>query len=99
MATQALTSLAADRLIADFDRAWQTGPAPELVAYVRRLPEPGTPEEDRLRRETFEELVRIDLEYRWRPGSGARSGQPAEQRPLLDQYLQAGLERWVPLSV
>jgi len=96
MDTPVAAPLAADKLIADFDRAWQSGPAPpQLETYLQLLPDAAAPEED-LRPETCAELVRIDLEYRWRRGLGLSPDQPAG--PLLEQYLarHADLER--PLS-
>jgi serine/threonine protein kinase len=96
MDTPVSAPLAADKLIADFDRAWQSGQPPQLEAYLRLLPD--SPDDDGLRRDTCEELVRIDLEYRWRRGLGITGDQSGG--PLLEHYQarHADLQRWGPLS-
>ncbi len=66
-------------LLERFEEAWHNGAAPRLEAY---LPAGGPA---RLR--VLEELVPIDLEYRWRyviaPGGSAGLGE----RPTLEDYL------------
>ena len=53
-----------ERLLCEFDFAWQRGELPAIEAYLARLAEPSG------RRELLEELIKIDLEYRWRQGAG-----------------------------
>lgn len=66
-----------DTLFEEFETAWAREAAPELSEY---LPPPDSP----LRREALYELIRIDLEFRWR-SSQSHAGEKA-QRPwtLLD---------------
>lgn len=65
-----------------FEQAWQGDRPPDLAEFLstsaRGVTDPTT------RRQLLEELVKIDLEYRWRPES-ARKLLPA--RPTLEQYL------------
>ena len=70
-----------------FDAAWRHGKAPQLEAY---LPPTGTPG----RRHMLEELVKIDLEYRWRharqrpTGLGGPVADEANDRSLcLEDYV------------
>jgi serine/threonine protein kinase len=72
-----------------FDAAWRRGTPPILSAFL-------PPERDPERREVLEELIKIDLEYRWRRG-GTRPAElrelPAEdggaRRPKVDDYVVA----------
>ena len=62
-------------LLVRFDQAWQSGTAPSIPAFLALL----TPTEARARRQCLEELVMIDLEYRWRQ-------QAPQQRWRLEDY-------------
>src|SRR5262245_41428844 len=60
-----------DKLLYDFDKAWRSGSPPLLAQFC---PSDG---DAACRRELLEELIKIDLEYRWRQGD----------RRLLESYL------------
>lgn len=66
------------KLLAQFDRAWQAGAGPRIEEFLTRA-SAGTP-----RRELLEELVKVDVEYRWRQPGGHN---PAE-RPRLEEYVR-----------
>src|SRR5262245_39038127 len=55
-----------------FDQAWLSGVAPRIDEFL--------PAEGAARRELLEELVKIDLECRWRLAA------PGEPRPRLEDY-------------
>lgn len=69
----------ADDILDAFDAAWQTGPAPRLESFLSRAGGTARPK-------LLEELIKIDLEYRWRvsvPG-----GDPGGSNPRLEDYLR-----------
>lgn len=70
-----------EKLLYEFDHAWQRGPAPRIEDLLQG--------QTRDRRPVLEELVKIDLEYRWRraaSGNGGAAGAlPA--RPCLEDYV------------
>ena len=97
---QARSSHRLDDVLDRFDSAWQGGPAPEIAEF---LPEAATAAaDDEARRELLEELIKIDMEYRWRRNrvnptvSTAADlpigGNPADHllpgMPLLEDYLR-----------
>jgi eukaryotic-like serine/threonine-protein kinase len=58
----------AEALLFHFDQAWRSGTPPRIEDYLPRLKNPSES------RKFLEDLVKIDLEYRWRqklPGSGS----------------------------
>jgi eukaryotic-like serine/threonine-protein kinase len=87
---ESLSAFDPERALDAFEEAWQRGSSPDLAAF---LPPPGEETDQDARRALLEELVAIDLEYRWRrPVPG---GQPAADatggrlplRPRLEHYL------------
>jgi serine/threonine protein kinase len=52
-----------ERLLAQFDQAWRGGKPPDIATFLSRGSADG-------RRDLVEELVKIDLEYRWRNAQG-----------------------------
>lgn len=74
-----------ERLLEDFERAWIDDHPPDLPGVIRRWEalcsdEPPTP----AARDTLAaELVKIDLEYRWR-----QPKSPETQPPLIESYLE-----------
>ena len=75
-----------DRLLFQFDQAWQSLPPPRIEDYLALLGQTG----DRgppTRRELLEELVKIDLEYRWRQPDSAARQSGWKPRPCLEDYL------------
>ena len=89
-------------LLERFDRAWRGQMPPRIDEFLPPKSSVNDVAEETLRRERLEELIKIDLEYRWRhdgcnsaDGSTARSaeGNPAQKTdtlpmcPLLEDYL------------
>jgi tetratricopeptide (TPR) repeat protein len=71
-------------LLERFDLAWRAGEVPELDKFLDS-PGAGTPPGDpSIRRDLLGELIKIDLEYRWRRAAGAGG---VGERPNLDSYL------------
>jgi serine/threonine-protein kinase len=67
-----------------FDSAWQTGPAPRIQAFLLP-PEASAPADSS--RSLLVELIKIDLEYRWKRGVVPGDALPA--RPRLEDYRAA----------
>jgi tRNA A-37 threonylcarbamoyl transferase component Bud32 len=79
-----------DRPLERFELAWQSGTVPAIEDFV--------PAVRKGRRRLLQELVKIDLEYRWRrTPSQIPPGDMWPARPLLEDYV-ARLERLGPLS-
>src|SRR5262245_42228634 len=75
-------------LLQEFDRAWQGGAAPRIEDFLTRASAQGAGG-----RELLEELVKIDLEYRWRdPPRSPAAGAWATARPRLEDYVARHLE-------
>lgn len=66
-----------ESVYAGFEEAWSRGEEPELAAY---LPAKGSPE----RAEALQELIRLDLEFRWRAWGKAAGNKPHRPRSLDD---------------
>src|SRR5262245_4393149 len=62
-----------------FEDAWLSGQRPVLSAFV---PSPTPMANPSARRELLHELIKLDLEYRWRSG-----GSDAGKGPRLEEYL------------
>jgi serine/threonine protein kinase len=69
----------AEQILDAFDVAWQTGQSPSIEAFLEGAAGPA-------RRRLLEELIPIDLEYRWRVPVPA--GDPVGANPRLDVYLR-----------
>lgn len=54
-----------ERQLEAFDLAWQSGTPPEIADFLKPLAESG-PSAEQFRHELLVELIKIDLEYRWR---------------------------------
>src|SRR6516165_2559813 len=67
-----------ETLLNRFDQAWRAGTPPTINEFLPSA----SAMTSAARRELLEELVKIDLEYRWR--SQSRAGKPW----LLEQYVQ-----------
>jgi serine/threonine protein kinase/Tfp pilus assembly protein PilF len=80
-------------LLEQFEQAWQSKPPPEVTAFLQSRLAPGQGIGPTAYHQLLEELVKIDLEYRWRhvaPGSAphvpAAPGLPP--CPLLEVYVR-----------
>lgn len=71
-----------EAILGKFEAAWQAGPPPTLgpFLHLQALPEGGDPSR---RRELLEELIKIDLEFRWRKPAAHLGCEPL----LLEDYL------------
>ena len=67
-------------LLQRFETAWKVGTMPDLAAF---LPDPGSAE----RRRILEELIKSDLEHRWRQAGQAGQDGRSERR-FLEDYQQ-----------
>src|SRR5882757_9932460 len=80
-----------DELLEQFEQAWQQGQPPALADF---LPSKAgkRPADDAARRSLLMELVKIDLEYRWRSPERKTnprlSGISLPFRPLLEDYVK-----------
>lgn len=72
---------ALEHILGDFEAAWKAGAAPRVEDFVTRPPfhGPAVPGEQHSR--LLVELVKVDLECRWRQGGAAGGG------PRLEDYL------------
>src|SRR5262249_16463384 len=69
-----------------FEQAWRTGTPPRMEDFVPHAPIPLSADEVRSRRQFLEQLVRIDLEYSWRPPVHAEI--PADRKEAkLESYV------------
>ncbi|OAI50287.1 hypothetical protein AYO44_05735 [Planctomycetaceae bacterium SCGC AG-212-F19] len=73
-----------EELLYQFDQAWQKGSPPTLETFVQALPAGGT----QTRRQLIEELVKIDLECRWRLSRRGPHQARATGAPRLENYTQ-----------
>jgi formylglycine-generating enzyme required for sulfatase activity len=71
----------AEQVLEDFEEAWRSGAAPALDGLVAALTRADAPEA----RDLLKDLVTIDLEYRWRPGTPAGD---LPFRPRIEDYLR-----------
>jgi len=83
--------LDADELLHHFDQAWQSGLTPAVRDYVPLLA--GASGNDLSARQLLEDLLKIDLEYRWRQTGADGPGA----RPRLEDYARQ-LPEWLQLE-
>src|SRR5262245_22698378 len=86
-------SAAIEEVLFQFDQAWGKGAAPAIEEFLQSAPAADTGG----RRLLLEELVKIDLEYRWRQASSpkitaaasaSKQTKPAlGSKPRLEDYL------------
>ena len=75
------------KLLAEFDRAWRNG-TPPLIEGALPADAKDLVTSDSAWRDLLEELVKIDLGYRWRaPAEAARCSGWRAERPRLDDYV------------
>ncbi|OAI53137.1 hypothetical protein AYO44_16265 [Planctomycetaceae bacterium SCGC AG-212-F19] len=67
-------------LLRRFDQAWQCGPPPQIEAFLPPLPAGAAGPAGPTRRMLLEELIKIDLECRWRAA-------PVGAGPRLEEYV------------
>ena len=71
-------------LLERFDRAWRGELPPRIDEFLPPVSDVATAEEETLRRSRLEELIPVDLEYRWRrAGRSVRAIDPGiwRERP------------------
>ncbi len=73
------------RLLERFEAAWQSDTPPRMEDFLAPGTDCGPAWEDQARRTLLEELVQIDLEYRWRRVTAPRTGHLPPQ-PRLEDY-------------
>src|SRR5438309_921853 len=61
-----------ERFVDDFEEAWQNGTAPPIEQFLSPITADTSQADHTARRELLEELVKIDLEYRWRRARAGR---------------------------
>ncbi len=84
-------------LLERFDMAWRGGEAPRLDEFLDSAGA-GPPSSDpAIRRDLLGELIKIDLEYRWRRSPAVGAGA-VDDRPRLDSYLARHPELGPPES-
>jgi hypothetical protein len=94
-----------DETLERFEAAWHDGPAPALAAFLPPAPPGRSPSADPECVDLFHELVKVDLEYRWRsPTDEALPTIGALPRhPRLEDYVALlpgfGTLRDLPLDV
>ena len=78
----------------EFEQYWQTGTAPGLKEFLDSATV-GLTGDQNDRRLVLEELIKIDIEYRWRGGEALdkeKAGAPAGERlpgfPRLEDYIK-----------
>lgn len=73
-----------EQRIVEFESSWRAGEVPRIEEFV---PSKG----NLTRHEILEELVRVDMEYRWRrpqPAKEAESGTGLPARPCVEDYVK-----------
>src|SRR5262249_30064691 len=78
-------------LLDRFDRAWHDNAVPRLDEFLSQFSSAPQGTEAEARRTFLEELIKIDLEYRWRrslPEASADRGHGLKWRPLLEDYVE-----------
>jgi serine/threonine protein kinase/tetratricopeptide (TPR) repeat protein len=76
-----------ERFVDDFEEAWQSGTPPRIEQFLP--PRAESPH----RRDVLEELIKIDLEYRWRQAPLQDAGLPPPASPgVLDRATALGPE-------
>src|SRR5262245_11096022 len=76
---------AMDARIAEFDNAWRQGRTPHISDFI-------SPQEVDAHIDVLIELIKIDLEYRWRPDVGDKiHGHGDIREPVADRTEQHGL--------
>lgn len=71
---------AADDVLEQFEAAWRDGSEPALDHFLSLLPAAGP-----IRRSAFAELLKLDIEYRWRERLAADGA--SARGPRLEEYL------------
>jgi serine/threonine protein kinase len=79
-------------LLDQFDQAWQAGSLPRVDQFWAAFPSAAAP----ARRQVLEELIKIDMEYRWRlgprlsadPEPAADGRPPPASCPLVEEYVR-----------
>src|SRR5262245_22792673 len=88
---QAAHNLPVRELLEGFGLAWQgAAPPPEIADFLSAAENPNLSPDPSARRQFLEELIKVDLEWRWNPEQATRASKdPVGARPQLERY--AGL--------
>jgi serine/threonine-protein kinase len=84
----AVRSQETEKLLYQFDEAWLAGTVPAIEEYVKRHTATKEGHDAADRRKFLEELVKIDLEYRWRRKPGG--GKPWSLEDYVARYPELG---------
>jgi hypothetical protein len=79
-----------EELLYQFDQAWRTGAPPRIEDYLSKLAaNPDATCGATARRELLEQLVQVDLGYRWRrgPHTETQLAGPIPEQPRLEDYV------------
>jgi WD40 repeat protein/serine/threonine protein kinase len=96
----------AEALLLQFEKAWRSGAQPQLQSFVAPLPAAAHGSCDVGRRALLEELVMLDLEYRWKKAGAGNSPLSPQvlavgptARPRLEEYFRLYAELGSAASV
>ena len=84
------TDATIDKLLDGFEKSWQSGTIPDICDVCRHI-------DERHRPAALIDLVKIDLEYRWRVNADHKGTDPATTRHTLEWYVEK-LGAEVPLQ-
>jgi hypothetical protein len=73
-------------LLSRFEDAWEKGAVPRFEDHCPSRRPGAPPEGDQARLRALEELIKLDLTYRWRQAARGK-GQGAGAPPRLEEYL------------
>src|SRR5262245_12150432 len=72
------------QLLDRFEVAWQGKAPPRLEDFL--APATNRQTNDAARQELLKELIKIDLEYRWRTADGSKPSVPPDESRLVEGY-------------
>src|SRR5262245_52152073 len=87
VAAPASSQEAHDDAVERFEAAWQSGVWPAIAAFLPPAQPGRVPADDAACRALFHELIKIDLEYRWRRGDQLKDSGVLPRQPRLEHYV------------